>query len=48
MLDVPVCNHFVNGPDLVFGKLWKETGIQSFLKYLLKGRKFDFDIERAI
>ncbi len=39
---------FVNGPDLVFGKLWKETGIQSVLKHLLKGRKFGFDVERAI
>ena len=46
--DVPVCDRSVNGPDLVFGKLWKETGIQSALQHLLNGRKFDFDVERAI
>ncbi len=46
--DVPVCDRLVRGPDLVFGKLWKETGIQSVLKHLLKGRKFGFDVERAI
>ncbi|MBN1297527.1 hypothetical protein JXA80_12150 [bacterium] len=32
----------------MFGKLWKENGIQSVLLHLLKGRKFVFDVERAI
>src|SRR5262249_45606400 len=32
------------GPDLVFGRLWKECGIQS----LLQARRYDFDVERAV
>jgi hypothetical protein len=36
------------GPDLVFGRLWQETGIQAVLNYLLQGRGFEFPVERAI
>ena len=36
------------GPALIFERLWKETGIKKVLKYLLAGRKFAFDVERAI
>jgi len=36
------------GPALIFERLWKETGIKKALKYLLAGRKFAFDVERAI
>jgi hypothetical protein len=36
------------GPALVFDRLWKESGIQDCVNELLKGRKFEFDVERAI
>lgn len=36
------------GPDLVFGRLWQETGIQAVLQGLLQGREFEFPVERAI
>ena len=36
------------GPVLIFQRLWEETGIQACLNYLLKGRKFGFNVERAI
>jgi hypothetical protein len=36
------------GPDLVFGRLWQESGIPEALRSLLKGRRFEFDVERAI
>lgn len=36
------------GPDLVFGRLWKEAGIPSVLRELLDGRHFEFDVERAV
>ena len=36
------------GPTLIFERLWRETGIFDAIKKLLKGRKFGFDVERAI
>jgi transposase len=36
------------GPTLVFERLWKESGIEACIKKLLIGRKFEFDVERAI
>lgn len=36
------------GPDLVFGRLWVESGIQSTLRRLLSDRHFEFDVERAV
>lgn len=36
------------GPDLVFGRLWDRLGIGEELRALLKGRRFGFDVERAI
>jgi hypothetical protein len=36
------------GPDLVFGRLWRETGIQSVLQELLASRHFTFPVERAV
>ena len=36
------------GPALVFDRLWKESGIQDCINELLKGRKFAFNVERAI
>ena len=36
------------GPALIFERLWKEVGINGILHRLLAGRKFGFDVERAI
>ena len=36
------------GPDLVFGRLWKECGIQEVIRSLLEARRYDFDVERAV
>ena len=36
------------GPDVVFGRLWEETGIAGALAEQLKGRRYEFDVERAI
>ena len=36
------------GPDLVFSRLWNELGLPDILKDLLKGRRFEFDVERAV
>jgi transposase len=36
------------GPVLIFQRLWQESGIESCIKKLLVGRKFEFDVERAI
>ena len=35
------------GPDLVFGRLWTETGCRDVLHQHLAGRQFGFDAERA-
>ncbi|MCP3954065.1 MAG: IS1634 family transposase, partial [Desulfobacterales bacterium] len=36
------------GPAIIFERLWKETGIQGAIKKMLAGRRFEFDVERAI
>ena len=36
------------GPDMVFARLWKESGIQEVLRSVLKARQYEFDVERAI
>jgi len=36
------------GPDLVFARLWKQSGIQEALQSTLKDRRYEFDVERAI
>ena len=36
------------GPDLVFARLWKESGIADVLRSILKERHYEFDVERAI
>jgi hypothetical protein len=36
------------GPDLVFARLWKQSGIQEVLRSILKARQYEFDLERAI
>jgi hypothetical protein len=36
------------GPDLIFGRLWQESGLPEALRALLKGRRFEFNVERAL
>jgi Transposase DDE domain len=36
------------GPSLVFQRLWQLTGCQHVIQQLLKGRRFEFAIERAV
>jgi hypothetical protein len=36
------------GPDLVFGRLWAETGCRDVFTGLLTDRRFGCDIERAV
>jgi transposase len=36
------------GPAIIFERLWQELGIGKIIKSLLKDRKFEFDVERAI
>ena len=36
------------GPDLVFGRLWVETGCRDVLRRQAAERRFGFDVERAI
>lgn len=36
------------GPDLVFGRLWETSGIGDTIRRRLQGRRYGFDIERAI
>jgi hypothetical protein len=46
---VDVTAHAVKiGPALIFERLWREVGLPAILGDLLAGRKFGFDVERAI
>jgi hypothetical protein len=36
------------GPALVFERLWRETGCRHIVERLLEGRRFEFDVERAV
>lgn len=36
------------GPALIFERIWQELGIKNVIKDLLKHRKFEFDVERAV
>jgi transposase len=36
------------GPALIFERLWENTGIKHAIKKALKGRSYQFDVERAI
>jgi hypothetical protein len=36
------------GPAIIFERLWKETGIQKAINKVLAGRRFKFNVERAI
>lgn len=46
--DLPVvCTRHI-GPGLIFDRLWEETGLRSVIEKLLKGRKFEFPVERGV
>lgn len=36
------------GADLVFGRLWETSGIGDAIRRLLEGRRYGFDVERAV
>ena len=36
------------GPALIFERLWQQLGIKKVIKELLSGRRYEFDVERAI
>src|SRR4030081_1569627 len=36
------------GPPLIFERLWQQTGCQQAIERLLEGRRFEFDVERAV
>src|SRR3954452_20431833 len=36
------------GPALIFERLWQQTGCRHVIERLLEGRRFEFDVERAI
>src|SRR4051794_38838899 len=36
------------GPALIFQRLWEETGCRRVIERLLDGRRFGFDVERAV
>src|SRR3954453_15458059 len=36
------------GPALIFQRLWRQTGCQRVVEQLLEGRRFEFDVERAV
>ena len=46
--ELPELRRLSIGPDLVFGRLWAETGCRDVLKSLLADRCFSFDVERAV
>jgi transposase len=45
---VPVIQTRRWGAALVFEKLWRETGCQAVITELLRGRRFEFPVERAV
>lgn len=45
--ELPELHRHSIGPDLVFGRLWEETGCREVLAHLLADRRFGFDLERA-
>jgi Transposase DDE domain len=36
------------GPALIFERLWQQTGCRHVIERLLDGRRFEFDVERAL
>ncbi len=46
--EIPTITTQCIGPTLIFERLWQQTGCQRVIKQLLKGRRYEFDLERAI
>jgi Transposase DDE domain len=46
--ELPELRRLSIGPDLVFRRLWQQTGCRDVLRGLLGERRFGFDVERAI
>jgi Transposase DDE domain len=46
--ELPELRRVSIGADLVFGRLWQETGCRDVLRSLLAERHFGFDVERTI
>ena len=46
--ELPELHRLSIGPDLVFSRLWAETGCRDVLKSLLTDRRFSFDVERVV
>jgi hypothetical protein len=46
--ELPELRRVSIGPDLVFGRLWSDTGCRDVVKGLLAERRFAFDVERAV
>jgi hypothetical protein len=46
--EVPALKRLSIGPDLVFGRLWQDLGCRDVLRGLLAGRRFGFNVERAV
>lgn len=45
---LPAAETIKIGPPKVFGRLWEQTGLKNVIQELLKDRKYEFDVERAI
>jgi hypothetical protein len=46
--EAPVVSTRRLGPALVFERLWQETGCAAVVTQLLRDRRFEFDVERAV
>jgi hypothetical protein len=46
--EMPSVGSYSIGPVLIFERLWEKSGLKSVITDLLKGRKFEFPVERAI
>jgi len=36
------------GPDAVFGRLWRDLGVDAVIRRCVEGRRYKFDVERAV
>jgi len=44
----PQAHVYKIGPGLIFERIWEVSGVKEVIRELLRGYRFDFDIERAI
>lgn len=45
-MPAPECRRI--GAPVVFERLWRESGVPKVIKELLRGRKYEFDVERGV